>query len=269
MIAIVYLVAGMSSRFEGKIKQFVKVGKNDETLMEISLNQALKAGFSKIIFIVGEKTEKPFKEKFGTSYKGVPVEYAYQYFDKEKRNKPWGTTDALCAAKNLIDCPFVVCNGDDLYGENSFQTLFNHLESNDSCATIGYELKNVLPEKGEVNRAIFKIEKDKVKSLKEEFKISKQNYIEKGLNENSLCSMNLFGLHPNVLDNLSKILEEFKIANNGNKDIECLLPTEISNLLEKNIINMMIYKSKDDWIGVTNPGDEIILKKFLEDKSSI
>ena len=45
---IVYLVAGMSSRFGGRVKQLVKVGKNDETLMEISVNDAIKAGFSKI-----------------------------------------------------------------------------------------------------------------------------------------------------------------------------------------------------------------------------
>ena len=49
-IAIVYMVAGMSSRF-GKVKQFAKVGINGETLIEYSLNQALKAGFTKIIFM--------------------------------------------------------------------------------------------------------------------------------------------------------------------------------------------------------------------------
>ena len=60
-IAIVYMVAGISSRFGGKIKQFAKVGLNNETLIECSLNQAIKSGATKIIFIVGNKTEKPFK----------------------------------------------------------------------------------------------------------------------------------------------------------------------------------------------------------------
>ena len=40
-IALVYMVAGMSSRFGGKIKQFAKVGPNDSTLIEYSLYQAL------------------------------------------------------------------------------------------------------------------------------------------------------------------------------------------------------------------------------------
>ena len=116
-IALVYMVAGMSSRFGGKIKQFAKVGPEGETLIEYSLNQAIPAGFTKIVFIVGNKTEKPFKEMFGDSYKGIPIKYASQNFDSASRDKPWGTTDALCSAKELLDCPFIICNGDDLYGK--------------------------------------------------------------------------------------------------------------------------------------------------------
>ena len=64
-LTIIYMVAGLSSRFGGKIKPLTEVGTNNETLIEISANQAIRAGFNKIIFIVGEHTEKPFKEKFG------------------------------------------------------------------------------------------------------------------------------------------------------------------------------------------------------------
>ena len=95
-MALVYIVAGISSRFRGKIKQFAKVGRNGETLIECSLKQAIPAGFSKIIFVVGNKTEKVFKEKFGENYEGIPVYYAFQFYDESLRDKPWGTTDALC-----------------------------------------------------------------------------------------------------------------------------------------------------------------------------
>ncbi len=53
-LAIVYLVAGISSRFGGKVKALEKITKN-KTLIEYSLSQALKSGFSKIIFVVGNK----------------------------------------------------------------------------------------------------------------------------------------------------------------------------------------------------------------------
>ena len=46
-IALVYMVAGMSSRFEGKIKQFAEVGPKGEKLLEYSIKQAIPAKFSK------------------------------------------------------------------------------------------------------------------------------------------------------------------------------------------------------------------------------
>jgi len=132
-IALVYMVAGMSSRFNGKIKQFAKVGRNGETLIEVSLQQALRAGFSKIVFIVGEKTEKPFKEMFGEEYKGVPIFYVFQGFDSNIRDKPWGTVEAVVKIKEVVNCDFVVCNGDDLYGEFAFRKCVEHLEAMNGC----------------------------------------------------------------------------------------------------------------------------------------
>ena len=50
MVAIVYMVAGMSSRFGGRPKQMAKVGPDNETLIEFSVNQALKQNFSKLVY---------------------------------------------------------------------------------------------------------------------------------------------------------------------------------------------------------------------------
>ena len=57
MVSIVYMVAGMSSRFGGRPKQMAKVGPDGETLIEYSVNQALKQDFSKLVFITNPKTE--------------------------------------------------------------------------------------------------------------------------------------------------------------------------------------------------------------------
>ena len=113
-ISIVYLVAGLSSRFGGKIKQFAKVGANNETLIEVSMQQAIEAGFTKIIFVVGNLTETPFKSYFKGTFQNKPILYAKQSFDTATRAKPWGTADALCSAHSLINSPFVVCNGERL-----------------------------------------------------------------------------------------------------------------------------------------------------------
>jgi len=262
-IALVYMVAGISSRFMGKIKQFAKVGPKEETLIEYSLNQALPSGFSKIIFIVGNKTEKPFREKFGNSYRGIPVHYALQLYDENKRERPWGTTDALCSAKPFLDCPFVVCNGDDLYGENSFKILSEHLKNHYNSAAIGYRLSSVMPENGKVNRGIFQSENGYITDLKEIIGIQKSD-MESGIfDEDSLCSMNLFALQPEALEGLQIILEKFKNENKEDKRKEALLPEDISSLIRSKKISMMLYSTPDSWIGITNPDDEEIVRKKL------
>ncbi|MEM0465827.1 MAG: sugar phosphate nucleotidyltransferase [Candidatus Pacearchaeota archaeon] len=264
-IPIVYMVAGISSRFGGKIKQFAKVGPNDETLIEYSLNQAIDAGFSKIIFIVGNLTEIPFKKKFGESYKSIPIYYALQTFDIKERDRPWGTAEAVCSAKLLIDGPFVVCNGDDIYGTNSFKILINHLQISDDEATLGYILENVIPEYGQTHRAIFTIDKDfYVKSLKEVFNIEKKFPEKSGVSLKDLCSMNIFALHPKVLDLLEEELKIFKEKNKNDRKIEFLLPNEISKLIELKKIKMKIYPTEEKWYGITNPEDEEVLRNQLK-----
>ena len=255
-IAIVYMVAGMSSRFGGKVKQFARVGPAGETLIEYSLNQAIGAGFNKIIFIVGDKTEEPFKEMFGESYNDVPVFYARQEFNSDARDKPWGTSDALCCGAEFIDCPFVVCNGDDIYGENSFKILAEHLRNREGGAAMGYRLWNMLPEEGSVNRGIFEVDVDgNVIELREVLGIERSQLEEMGLGEDDSCRMNIFALPAKVVGMLQDGLEKFKADHAEDRGAECLLPEEISKLLKEKGLKMRLYPATDQWFGITRPED--------------
>ncbi|MFA5931056.1 MAG: sugar phosphate nucleotidyltransferase [archaeon] len=269
-VAIVYMVAGLSSRFGGKIKQFAQVGPKGETLIEVSMQQAIKAGFKEIIFIVGEKTEIPFKDKFSAGYNETPIYYANQLLDLTLRDKPWGTTDALVSAKEVITSSFAVCNGDDLYGENALKKAREFLEKSEdekACVAIGYELGKVLPEKGKTNRGIFKTDKnDNIISIEEVFEIEKNNLKEKNLKEKDLCSMNLFGLTEKSLELLEKKLISFKNTHKGDRKSECLLPVELSNLIKEKKITMKLLPTKDSWFGVTNPEDELVVRAALLNK---
>ena len=264
MVSIVYMVAGMSSRFGGKIKQFAKVGVNGETLIEVSIKQAINTGFDKIIFIVGEKTETPFKEMFGNEYEGIPITYAKQTFNPNLRDKPWGTTDALVSAKDVIDESFVVCNGDDIYGENALLETHNFLENKQGGLTLGYKLKNVIPNEGTGNRGIYETDKEEnVVNITEVFDISKDNLKEKNLTENTLCSMNLFGLPKKTLNLLEEKLIKFKEENAGSRKAECLLPDSLGNLIKEKKLVLKLIETNDKWFGVTNPGDEEKVRKEL------
>jgi choline kinase len=260
---IVYLLAGMSKRFGGKAKGLSKIGPNGETLIEYSLNQSLKAGFNNIVFIVSEKSKELYEKAIGNNYKGIPISYALQEYDEKEREKPWGTFDALCSALHLIETPFVICNGDDIYGESSFKILFEHLKNEKTPVTLGYKLEDNLPEKEPANRGIFSIEEGFVKSIVETLEIQKDKLKEKGISSESLCSMNIFGFPKESTQDFQNKINEFKQQNLGNRTIECFLPTEISNLINLGKIKMKIYPTKDNAIGLTYPEDEEKVRKQL------
>ncbi len=265
-IALVYMVAGMSSRFGWKIKQFAKVGPNNTTLMQYSMKQSLAAGFTKIIFIVWKMTKEPFMEMFGDNYIWIPVYYAEQTFDPELRDKPWGTMDALCSAVEFIDCPFVVCNWDDLYGANSFKLIVDNIKKSEDAVSIWYILENVLSKEWTVNRWIFDIDENwYVSDITETLGIQKSNFSEKNLSWKELCSMNLFGLNHESLVELNNILENFKNTHIWDRKSECYLPTELSNLIKEWKLKMKIFPTPDTWLGVTNPQDEEIVRMQIEE----
>jgi len=263
-LTLVYIVAGMSSRFGGKIKQFAKVGPNNETLIELSLDQAIKAKFSKIIFVVGNLTEQPFKKMFGDNYKRIPIEYALQKFNPETRYRPWGTCDAVCSAINLINEPFVIATGDDIYGEKTFEILTNHLQNSQGDATIAKNLIEMLPEKGSVSRGIFETDNENnVLGGTESIDINRQNFKERGFNEKTPVSISIFALHPKTLQLLKEKLEQFKIQNSEDKKIECFLNTTLISLIKENKTKMKLYYTPEKWLGITNPDDEENVKREL------
>lgn len=257
---LVYMAAGISSRFGG-IKQFSEIGPNGETLIEISMDHGVKAGFSGFVFVVGEMTEKIFKDRFGNEYNGIPIKYSMQVFDKEKRDRPWGTVEALLTAKEYLKAPFVVCNSDDIYGEKSFKLLREHLLSGEkSSATIGYRLVDVLPESGAVNRGIFKIDKNSyVIGLSEVYSIKKAE-LPSDITPDEACSMNVFALHQEILPKFESLLKDFMANRECDRRAEFILSDAIGMMLMKNEIKMKLFNSPDKWIGITRPEDVEIAK---------
>jgi NDP-sugar pyrophosphorylase family protein len=259
-IALVYLVAGISSRFNGKIKQFAEIGPNNETLMEYSLNQALKTKFTKIVFIVGNLTEVPFKEKFGDSYKGIPIYYTLQKYDEEKRDRPWGTTDALVTIKKYVECPFVVCNGDDIYGEQAFKILYDHLLSEKDSAAVGYKLENTLSESGTVNRGVIKLNGDYMEEVVETLNIDSKSGL---IGQDKICSMNLFGFHADILNLMEAEVIKFKEQHNNDRKVEIFLTSIITTLINNKTLKMRVYSTSETWYGITYLDDVPITKKRL------
>ena len=74
---LVVLAAGLGSRFGG-LKQIEPVGPSGEFLIDYSVYDAIKAGFSKVVFVIKKENEEIFKNTISNRIKGIKIEYAYQ-----------------------------------------------------------------------------------------------------------------------------------------------------------------------------------------------
>src|SRR5690606_777489 len=138
-------------------------GPSGETIMDYSLFDAIRAGFTKVVFIVREEILEVVKEKFEPKAKGkIEIDFVVQpqnkfipeQFQNPDRKKPWGTGHAVLCARHKIHEPFVVINADDFYGPEAFASMaeFFSGETSGAHAMVGYTLRNVLSEHGSVSR---------------------------------------------------------------------------------------------------------------------
>jgi len=85
-VSLVIMAAGLGSRYGGS-KQVDGIGPHNEILMEYSIYDALRAGFSKVVFIIKPEMEEMMRRLCGdylarkTALDGTPVEVAYVFQD--------------------------------------------------------------------------------------------------------------------------------------------------------------------------------------------
>ncbi len=263
-LTAVYLAAGISSRFGGRIKALIQAGPNNETLMGLSMQQAKQAGFNKFIIIANNQTLEPLKEVYKDNFLGNPVEYCIQE-TPNYRERPFGTSHALLSAKRLIKEPFIVLNSDDLYGKNTMKYVADYLKTTENSYCLpGYKLKNVLSKHGAVNRGIIRVDSENyMESIKETFNILKEEVGTKHSGE-ELISMNLFGLQPDFFDYLEEDLKKFLEKYPNDPKTEFLLPDSVSDFNNEKNKKVKIIPTDDIWIGVTNPEDEEKMREQLK-----
>ena len=162
--ALVIMAAGIGSRFGKGVKQLAPLGPHGEIIMEYSIYDALEAGFNKVVFIIRKEIEEEFRQMIGDRMARITeVSYVFQDPDDlpagfsrpEGRTKPWGTGQAVLAAKKVLAEPFIVINADDYYGPRAFQQAYDTLirvQDDDKLRymIVAYYLKNTLTENGYV-----------------------------------------------------------------------------------------------------------------------
>ena len=277
------MAAGIGSRFGGGIKQLEAVGPNGEIIMDYSIHDALEAGFDKIVFIIRKDLEKDFKEIIGNRIEKIaPVEYAFQEMDDlpegfsvpEGRKKPWGTGQAILAARNVVHEPFLVINADDYYGKEGFKKIHdymvNEMDENgdvyDMCLA-GFVLANTLSANGGVTRGVCTVDENGyLEKVTETYNI----YLDRvGMHASSHdgqavlvkpdqpVSMNMFGLPAAFIKELEKGFPKF-LSNvpEGDLKAEYLLPMIIDQCIREKKASVRVLDTPDKWFGVTYKEDK-------------
>ena len=256
-------------------------------IMDYSIHDAIEAGFNHVVFIIRKDIEKEFKEVIGDritsicSAHNVTVDYAFQDINDipgtlpEGRTKPWGTGQAVLAAKSVINTPFIVINADDYYGKEGFKAVHDYLVNGGKSCMAGFVLKNTLSDNGGVTRGICKTDEDGNLTEVVETKniVKTENGAEADgvvIDTDSLVSMNMWGLTPDFLGILEVGFREFfeeEVAKNPLK-AEYLIPTFIGELLDAGKISVKVLRSNDTWYGMTYHEDVASVKdsfkKMLE-----
>ena len=270
-ITLVVMAAGMGSRFGG-LKQMEPVGPNGEVILDFSAYDAIKAGFTKIVFVIKHEIEADFKAIVGDHIaKKVKVQYAFQEVDDlpegftcpADRTKPWGTAQAILSCKGIVNEPFAVVNADDYYGRTAFQKIADFLrdDSND-YAMVGFRLENTLTENGYVSRGICEIEDGILASVTERTKIMDCKFTEddgatwEALSPDAVVSMNLWGFKPDLFGYIEEGFKAFLAEKLNVPKAEYYLPTVVSQLIDRGEKQVKVLVAEDKWYGVTYKEDK-------------
>lgn len=294
---LLVLAAGMGSRFGG-VKQVEGVGPRGETVLEYSVYDALEAGFDEIVFLIRRSIEADFRR---TVIARLPARVSWTLAFQETdtllsrrdlaassgRRKPWGTGHALLCAASKLDSPFAVINADDAYGKEAFALVHAHLsgrgaaegpgESVTDCCMAGYALQNVTSEFGPVSRGVCSLGPDGyLASVVEHVSISREpggaGFVSSdpqggrtGLPGDTLVSMNLWGMGPEILPMAEGLFRGFLEARRSSQDAEFYLPSILDSLAREGRVRVKVLPTREKPFGLTYRGDIASTRGLIAD----
>ncbi len=279
---LVVLAAGMGSRYGG-LKQIDPMGPSGETILDYSVFDALRAGFSKVVFIIRPDFEADFRNNVSSKFEHlVDVEYAFQTLDKlpsgwsvpAGREKPWGTTHAILCAADVVKENFAVINADDFYGQESYAVLNEELSGIDSFANtfsmVGFTLRNTLSDHGSVARGVCTTSEngllthiDEMTNLSREGSgalYTREDGSVLNLTGDEPVSMNMWGFTPRLFDHLDRVFQEFLRTSGTELKSECFIPLTVGQLITEKHVTCKVLRSNSTWFGVTYKEDKEIVQ---------
>ena len=277
-ITLLIMAAGMGSRYGG-LKQLDAIGPSGETIIDYSVYDAIKADFTKVVFIIRKDFEQEFKSKITDKYEGqIQVEFAFQDLNDlpdeftcpEGREKPWGTGHAIFSARNVINEPFIAINGDDFYGRESFKVVADYYRKGaNSFSMVAFKLDKTLSSFGGVTRGLCTVNDEKLNTVIETADLQKTDY---GVSSNrdieldgsEPVSMNVWGFTPILFKYLEGKFVEFLSENGTEMKSEYLIPSVVNELIQSGQEIVHVLRSGATWFGVTYKEDKPFVEGEIE-----
>ena len=263
---LLVMAAGLGSRYGG-LKQLDPVGPNGETIIDYSIFDAIRAGFSKVVFVIRKDIEAAFHDSVGARFSSrICVDYVFQEVGAG-RTKPWGTAHAVLVAADAIDAPFAVINADDFYGAQSFRLLAEHFAcGSPDEAMVAFPLRNTLSPFGTVSRGLCEIDPDGyLRSIRELTHIVRhgehaRNTDSEGrvtsLTGDELVSMNVWGFTPTVFPALREFFARFVDEHRDDPTDEAYLPGFVDEQIAAGKAKVRVLQTPDPWFGITYREDQ-------------
>ncbi len=265
----------MGSRYGG-LKQVDPVGPSGETVLDYAVFDALRAGFTRVVFVIRKDFEALFREKIGARYAGkIAVDYVFQALEvlpdgfavPAGREKPWGTGHAVWCARAAVTGNFAVINADDFYGADSFRKLAAFLNAAPvagvagqplAFSMVGFRLSNTLSEHGTVARGVSESGAGgELRSISERTGIAPTDVGPgKTYSGNEIVSMNCWGFTPALFAGLDVQLREFLAARGGELKAEFYLPAAVSAMIARGEARVQVLPTDSTWFGVTYREDK-------------
>lgn len=284
-LTLTVLAAGMGSRFGERIKQLEPLGPSGELLIDYSVHDALKNGFTRVLFIIRKDIEEMFKSTIGARVERlVKTDYVFQSPDQlpvrvgdfPSRQKPWGTAQALWCCKDALDGNFAVINADDFYGAGAFGLLGDFLK-NPTCTScsVDFLLKNTLSENGGVNRGICRTNNERYLTSVEETKGIKRgedgvirgayNGEERILGDNDTTSMSMWGFKAEFMPILERQLSDFLNAlPPDDQKSELTIAECVGREIAANGFKCLDIPTDSKWFGITYESEVAAARETLK-----
>ena len=278
-LPLVLLVAGMASRFGGRLKGLVPVGPNGESIVDLNVAAAEAAGFDHIVLVTRDDIRDKVEAAAAGWHDGRRHSIVIQSLPEDVaaagRTKPLGTSQAVLVTRSAVGdaAAFGVANADDVYSADGFELLARHLTGDTgdgSHCFVSYPVRNTLLGPRPVSRALCEVAPDGGLVSMAEGQVLTGEGGELSwtdgartvaLTGDEPVSVNLFGFHSRIYDVLDRAVGDFLAAGPPSNTEETRLPDVVADLRATEPV--MVLPATGTCLGITHPGDEDTLRDLL------